>query len=194
MKLPIFFSLCLFLLVSFASAQESPLLRVGYGFVQAGNGDIPGSMFLLGAQKRVSKWSMLEVLASGTYIDRTIHYGQGYQLNKKSNGVALEATYNLMLQLGRFSLYPSAGPVVRYAHEVNANYVSIKYNQGMIVDFDARVTDDREFQLGYILAVNLDGRISKNITLGLRGTVQSFHTGQRLASLGLTFKNARWRF
>lgn len=186
---------CLFSAFSIAYAQEPPSVKVGYGVGQAGNGDIPGHMFLMGVQKEFSKWSMLEILASGTYIEHTRDFGQGYQIHEKSNGVALEASYNLLFRLGRVSLYPSVGPVLRYAHEVNPHIVGILYDsQGMIVDFEADMRDEKEFQLGYVLAANLDGRITRHITLGLRATVQSFHTGQRLAFVGLTFKNSRWRF
>lgn len=192
---PFLFIICLFFTFSFAHAQEQPLIKVGYSVGQAGYGDIPGHMFLMGVQKEFSKWSMLEILASGTYIEHTRDFGQGYRIHEKSNGVALEASYNLLFRLGRVSLYPSVGPVLRYAHEVYPHTVGIWYDhQGMIVDFEADMKDDKEFQLGYVLAANLDGRISRHITLGLRATVQSFHTGQRLAFVGLTFKNSRWRF
>lgn len=194
MKSLFFFVFCLFSTFSFAYAQEQPTIKVGYSVGQAGNGDIPGHMFLMGVQKEISRWSMLEVLASGTYIEHTRDFGQGYQIHEKSNGVALEANYNLLFRLGRLTLYPSAGPVLRYAHEVNADNVGIRYDRGRIVDFEADIRDEKEFQLGYVLAANLDGRITRHITLGLRATVQSFHTGQRLAFVGLTFKNSRWRF
>lgn len=185
----------MFCALSFAHAQERSSIRVGYHVGQAGSGDIPGHMFLMGVQKEFGKWSMVEVLASGTYIEHTRDFGQGYRIHEKSNGVALEASYNLLLRLGRFiRLYPSVGPVLRYAHEVNAENIGIWYDRGMIVDFEADIRDEKKFQLGYVLAANLEGRITRHITLGLRGTVQSFHTGQRLAFVGLTFKNSRWRF
>lgn len=178
MKRLFFFVFCLIGAFSFANAQAQSSIKVGYSVGQAGGGDIPGHMFSMGVQKEVSRRSMIEVLASGTYIEPTKDFGQGYRIHEKSNGVALEASYNLLFRLGPFTLYPSVGPVMRYAHELSAENVGIWYDRGRIVDFEADIRDDKGFQYGYLLAANLDGRITPNITLGLRATAQSFHTGQ----------------
>lgn len=194
MKPLVIFSFVLFGAFAVAHAQQQTLIRAGYGQARAGTGDIPGSIFLLGAQKELSEQEVVELLLSGTYIERTTHFGQGYKLHEKSNGIALELTYNPTIKIWRFRLYPAVGPVLRIADERNIRQVGILYDQGRIVNFRYDVEDDKEMQLGYGLALNLDGRISKNISLGLRAAMQKFYNGKQLASLGVTIKNIRWQF
>lgn len=174
--------------------EQQTFIRAGYGSAKAGTNDIPGSIFLLGAQKELSKQDVVELLLSGTYMERTTHFGQGYRIHEKSNGVAVELTYNPTISFWRLRLYPAVGPVLRIAHERNIRQVGILFDQGRIVNFHPDIEDDKEMQMGYGLALNLDGRISKNISLGIRASMQRFYNGKQLASLGITLKNDRWRF
>lgn len=170
-------------------AQEVWQPKFGYSRVQAGNGDIAGHLLLAGMQKQFTKHSGLEVLASGTYIERNRHWGQGYKTFEKSNGVAVEAAYNLYLNLGPFQVYPAVGPVVRYASESRLNGLGFEYNsQGTITKFESEVNYQQRVRAGYVLALNTDVKFSQRYTLGLRGSVQKFAGGQQLASLGVTFK------
>jgi hypothetical protein len=184
------------LLLSFsfsAMAQDKWIPKVGYGTVYAGNGDIPGHWFIAGLQTHVSHRSGFELLATGTYIEQTRRWGPGYETFQKSNGVALEGSYNLFINAGPVQIYPAVGPVLRYASERELYGLSIQYNgQGAITDFKPEMRSRNGLQAGYMLALNLDVMAKQHLTFGLRGSVQSFHDGQRLAAVGLTLKNARW--
>lgn len=186
--------LALFLSLSFtAMAQDKWHPKVGYGTVYSGNGDIPGHWFIGGVQTQISKRSGFEILATGTYIEETRSYGQGYEIFQKSNGVALEGTYNLFINAGPVQLYPAVGPVLRYASERDLYGLSIQYDgPGGITEFRPEVRSRNGLQAGYVLALNLDVKVKQHLTFGLKGSVQSFHDGQRLAGLGITLKNARW--
>jgi hypothetical protein len=174
-------------------AQDKWTPKVGYGTVYSGNGDIPGHWFLAGMQMHVSKRSGFEILATGTYIEQTRRWGQGYETFQKSNGVALEGTYNLFINAGPVQIYPAVGPVVRYASERDLERLTIHYNgQGSITEFEPNMRSRNGFQAGYALALNLDVKVKQHLTFGLKGSVQSFHDGQRLAALGITLKNTRW--
>ncbi|SIR11689.1 hypothetical protein [Pontibacter lucknowensis] len=176
-----------------AMAQNKWIPKLGYGTVYSGNGDIPGHWFIGGMQTHISKRSGFEILATGTYIEQTRRWGQGYETFQKSNGVALEGSYNLFINAGPVQIYPAVGPVLRYASERELYGLSIQYNgQGGITDFEPEMRSRNELQAGYVLALNLDVKAKQHLTFGLRGSVQSFHTGQRLAAVGLTLKNARW--
>ncbi|WP_299988147.1 hypothetical protein [uncultured Pontibacter sp.] len=189
---PLLFAL--FFISSFtAMAQNKWTPKVGYGTVYAGNGDIPGHWFIGGMQTQISNRSGFEILATGTYIEQTRRWGQGYETFQKSNGVALEGLYNLFINAGPVQIYPAAGPVLRYASERELYGLSIQYNgQGGITDFEPEMRSRNGLQAGYALALNLDVKATQHLTFGLRGSVQSFHTGQRLAAVGITLKNARW--
>ncbi|WP_018478911.1 hypothetical protein [Pontibacter roseus] len=178
-----------------ASAQDTWAPKIGYGGVMAGNGDLPGHWFLAGVQKQVSSRSGFEIAATGTYIEQTRDWGQGYETFEKSNGMALEGTYNYFLSWGAVRLYPAVGPVLRYASERDVNQLSISYNsQGEITEFAPVVHTNRQLQPGVVVALNLDVRATQHLTLGLRGAVQSFQNGQRLASVGITLQNLNWGF
>ncbi|EJF11428.1 hypothetical protein O71_03179 [Pontibacter sp. BAB1700] len=174
-------------------AQNKWIPKLGYGTVYSGNGDIPGHWFIGGMQTHISNRSGFEILATGTYIEQTRRWGQGYETFQKSNGVALEGSYNLFINAGPVQIYPAVGPVLRYASERELYGLSIQYNgQGGITDFEPEMRSRNGLQAGYVLALNLDVKAKQHLTFGLRGSVQSFHTGQRLAAVGLTLKNARW--
>ncbi|WP_040573478.1 hypothetical protein [Pontibacter sp. BAB1700] len=176
-----------------AMAQNKWIPKLGYGTVYSGNGDIPGHWFIGGMQTHISNRSGFEILATGTYIEQTRRWGQGYETFQKSNGVALEGSYNLFINAGPVQIYPAVGPVLRYASERELYGLSIQYNgQGGITDFEPEMRSRNGLQAGYVLALNLDVKAKQHLTFGLRGSVQSFHTGQRLAAVGLTLKNARW--
>lgn len=195
MKINLLLSILLLISTSLATAQERWMPKLGYGKVQAGNGDISGHWFMGGIQKQISKRSGFEVLATGTYIEHTRHWGQGYETFQKSNGVALEGTYNLFINAGPFQIYPAVGPVLRYASERDLYGLSIHYNgQGSITEFKPEMRSNNSVQAGYVLALNMDVKATKHLTFGLRASVQSFHDGQRLAALGITLKNVNWRF
>lgn len=176
-----------------AFGQGNIGLKLGYGWVQAGNGDIPGSQFLVGGQKKFSKWAGVDVLLAGTHIERLSNYG-GLEIYEQSNGVALEAVFNLFINVGRFSFYPSVGPVLRYAHDIQAQNVGIWYDQSGIVDYEYDLKDEKEFQMGYAIALNLDGRVYKGLSLGLRVSFQEYLSGQVLPFMGVVVKNDRWNF
>lgn len=176
-----------------AMAQNKWIPKLGYGTVYSGNGDIPGHWFIGGMQTHISNRSGFEILATGTYIEQTRRWGQGYETFQKSNGVALEGSYNFFINAGPVQIYPAVGPVLRYASERELYGLSIQYNgQGGITDFEPEMRSRNGLQAGYVLALNLDVKAKQHLTFGLRGSVQSFHTGQRLAAVGLTLKNARW--
>lgn len=177
------------------SAQDNWASKLGYGRVQAGDGDIPGHWFMAGIQRQVSSRSGFEVLATGTYIERTRDWGQGYKTFEKSNGVALEGTYNYFLTWGPIRFYPAVGPVLRYASERDISQLSIRYNsQGEITEFSPVIHSNNHVQPGVIVALNLDVKATQQLTLGVRGAVQSFQNGQRLASVGITLQNLNWGF
>lgn len=193
MKIKLLLFTLLFCFSLSAMAQDKWTPKVGYGIVYAGNGDIPGHWFMGGMQTHISKRSGFEILATGTYIEQTRPWGPGYETFQKSNGVAVEGVYNLFVNAGPVQLYPAVGPVVRYASERELHGLSIQYNgQGGITDFQPDIRSRNGLQAGYVLALNLDVKVKQHLTFGLRGSVQSFHTGQRLAAVGLTLKNARW--
>lgn len=174
-------------------AQDKWTPKIGYGIVYAGNGDIPGHWFMGGMQTQISKRSGFEILATGTYIEQTRRWAAGYETFQKSNGVALEGSYNLFINAGPVQLYPAVGPVLRYASERELRGLHIHYNgQGGITEFQTDMRSRNGLQAGYVLALNLDVKVKQRLTFGLRGSVQSFHGGQRLAAVGLTLKNARW--
>ncbi len=174
-------------------AQDKWTPKLGYGTVYSGNGDIPGHWFLAGMQTHISPRSGFEIMASGTYIEQVRRWGQGYETFQKSNGVALEGTYNLFFNAGPVQIYPAVGPVVRYASERALYGLAINYDgQGGITKFEPEMRSRNGLQAGYVLALNLDLKATQHLTFGLRGSVQSFHDGQRLAALGITLKNARW--
>lgn len=177
-----------------ALSQQSTLVRAGYGYVLAGKGDLPGKMLFLGVQKKFSRHTGIDILASGTYIEANSNFG-GLVIPQKSNGVAVEVPYSLFLGAGRFSFYPSLGPTLRCAHEVFAENISIRSNGNLqIVEYSYDLRDEWQLQFGYLLALNADVRVSRNITLGFRGSVHRYFNGQQLAFVGLTLQNAHWRF
>ncbi|PKV63153.1 hypothetical protein [Pontibacter ramchanderi] len=186
--------LALFLFTSITvMAQDKWAPKLGYGIVYAGNGDIPGHWFMAGMQTHLSKRSGIEIMASGTYIEQTRRWGQGYETFQKSNGVALEGSYNLFFNAGPVQIYPAVGPVLRYASERDLNGLSIHTDgQGNITEFSADMRSRNGLQAGYVLALNLDVKATQYLTFGLRGSVQSFLDGQRLAAVGITLKNVRW--
>lgn len=186
-------SLIFLLGCTLACGQGNIGIKLGYGWVQAGNGDIPGSQFLLGGQKKFSKRAGVDVLLAGTHIERQSDYG-GLYIYEQSNGVALEALFDLFINVGRFSFYPSVGPVLRYAHEIQAQNVGIWYGQSGIVDYEYDLKDEKGFQMGYAIALNLDGRVYKGFSLGVRGSFQKYLNGQVLPFMGVVIKNDRWNF
>ena len=178
-----------------AFAQSKTSLKAGLGYVQSGDGDIPGSMLIAGVQNRVTKWIGYDLLASGSRMERTQDFGQGYTLNEKSNGISLEGNINLFINFWRFTFYPSIGPVLRYAHERHPNFYGIEYDwSGNIITFESDMRDEYQFQYGYVMGLNLDGRITENITVGVRASVQDYHTGQILPFLGFTIRKSGWPF
>lgn len=181
--------------ISTAFAQSKTSLKAGVGYVQSGYGDIPGSMLIAGVQKRITKWIGYDVLASGTRMERIRDFGQGYNVHEKSNGLSLEGNFNLFINLGRFTFYPSVGPIVRYANERHPLSLSIWSDaSGHITSFESIMKDDYQLQYGYTMALNLDGRITEEITLGVRVSVQDYHTGQILPFLGFTIRKSGWPF
>lgn len=99
----------------------------------------------------------------------------------------------MFINAGPVQVYPAVGPVLRYASERELYGLSIHYDgQGGITDFKPEMRSRNGLQAGYVLALNLDVKVKQHLTFGLRGSVQSFHDGQRLAAVGLTLKNARW--
>lgn len=195
MKLKLLLFMLFLNLTSIAFAQSGLAPRIGYGRAQAGNGDIPGHWFMAGVQKLVSPRSGFEVAATGTYMERTREWGQGYETFEKSNGVALEGTYNHFLSWGAVRLYLAGGPVLRYASERDISQLSISYNsQGEITEFSPVVHANNHVQPGLVVALNLDVKATQHLTLGIRGAVQSFQDGQRLASVGVTLQNMKWAF
>lgn len=184
----------LFSCFSVGFSQNELGLKVGGGRVLAGNGDLVGNLLMAGIHKRQANWIGFDVLASGTFIDNVRDYGHGFYIREKSNGLSLEGVVNVYLNVGRFSLYPSIGPVVRWAHERSVRELSIWSGPSGIVDVDSEILDENQLQFGYIWAVNLDGRISENLAVGLRGSFQDFHNGQTLAFLGVTLKSVNWPF
>lgn len=181
------------LLVSASTAysQGKTAVKAGFGYVQSGDGDIPGSLGLVGIQKKVTPWIGYDILASGTLMERTRDYGQGNTVREVSNGLSLEGNVNLFVNFWRLTFYPSIGPVIRYAHERHPQSLGIWYDaSGRITQFESNITDEYQLQYGYTIGLNLDGRISEKFSLGVRGSVQDYHSGQMLAFIGFTLKKS----
>lgn len=187
--------LTFFASISPALSQSKMSLKAGVGYVQSGYGDIPGSMLIAGVQKRITKWIGYDVMASGTRMERIRDFGQGNTIYEKSNGLSLEGNFNLFINFGRFTFYPSIGPIVRYANERHPLDLTIwSDGSGNITSFESIMKDEYELQYGYTMALNFDGRITEEITLGIRVSVQDYHTGQILPFLGFTIRKSGWPF
>lgn len=183
-------------------AQEKKVgqntIRVGLGYAQAGSGDIPGQQLMAGVQRRLSKHSLLDMRLSGTRMVQN-HYWENkkYSVAEKSNGIALEADYSFAFRVDRFTLYPSLGPALRYSHEVHPLWIGIKYaldGSGTINQFDTHPANEKTLRMGATGGFNIDIQTSKNLTLGLRSSLQLFNGGHTVAFFGLTMKHSRLSF
>ena len=174
---------------------HSPVIGVGYGRVLAGTGDMPGHQFLFNVQKRMTKRSGLDIRLVGTLIEQNTVFGPGFETYEKSNGASLEVDYNLFINLGRFSFYPSVGPAIRYSHERHNRHLSIASDgRGNIVDFSYEIDESEPLQIGYTFGLNFDAAITRTVILGLRGSVQNFNSGHQFAFMGITVKSIAWHF
>ena len=182
------------LLLAHVSLSQSTKSIVGFGTAQTGNRDLPGQMILLGTQKKLGKRIGFEVMGSGSLTQGTKIFAPGFAIEQKSKGGSLDAGAHLYLNAGRFTFYPALGPSIRFARERYFRSASIWQSGGQVVDFEADVVDEHQVQLGGVLALNADVRLTDKYTLGIRGSVHTYHTGQSLAFVGLTVKKTGWWF
>lgn len=179
----------------FEKTGNTPVLGVGFGRVMAGTGDMWGHQLMVDVQKRITKRSGLDFRLAGTLIEETTVFGPGFELYEKSNGVSIEADYNLFLNFARFSFYPSLGPAIRYSHERHARFVSISHDvNGDIVSFNNEIENSEPMQIGYTLGLNLDAAITEGLIFGFRASTQGFNSGDRFNFVGFTMKSVTWPF
>ncbi|PRY13258.1 hypothetical protein CLV24_106173 [Pontibacter ummariensis] len=184
----------LLLLAQLSFAQTTTRSVVGFGTVVTGNGDLPGPMLLLGTQRKLGKRIGYEIMASGSSTQGTRFFAPGYTIEEKSKGMSLDGGFHLYLHLGRLTFYPAIGPSIRFARERYMKSASIRQVNGQVVEFESEVVDEHQVQLGGMLALNIDARLTDKYSLGLRGSVHTYHTGQRLAFVGFTLKKTGWWF
>ena len=187
--------LLLFMLATQAGiAQSSTRSLVGFGSAVSGNGDLPGHSFLLGSQRYYSRFATFEVIATGTWTQALYRFAPGYEIKEESKGVSLDAVYAPQLISGRFSFYPAIGPSVRFAHERYVKSASVWQSNGTVIEFEADVQDENQMQLGAVLSLNADARITNKYSFGIRAAMYRYHTGQALALVNFTLRKTGWWF
>lgn len=166
-------------------------VRVGYGKVLAGSGDLWGHKFILGTQFFLTKHNAFDLRLEGTLIDVDKYFDNNpnWKYNQVSNGFEFVIDYNFILQYKKLRVYPSIGPVVRYSYEKQAKSYGIKLNSNtQMYDWYCDMEEDTGLRIGYNIGLNADFRLFKQFTIGPRLAFSQFPIeGYTFVFVGFTF-------
>ena len=152
-------------------------VRIGYGGVFSGSGDMWGKRLLIGTQFPLSKHNYIDLRLTGSLIkfEKDFHNNPDWHVQNISTGLDLVLDYNFILQTKKFRFYPSIGPAIRYSYEKHFYNYGITYNYET-QDYDWHYTckEDTGFRFGYVFGVNFDYFFFKRFRVGPRFSVSQF--------------------
>jgi len=165
-------------------------IRIGYGPVLAGKGDLIGHKFMLGGQYFLTKLNAFDYRLSGTLIDvmKNFENNPDWSFYQVSNGIELVLEYNFVLQYKKLRFYPSIGPALRYSYERHSYSYGIRYNRTtQNYDWFCDIDENTGFRIGYEFGLNADFTLFNYFTIGPRFSFSNYPAGgYTFAFLGFT--------
>lgn len=155
-------------------------VRLGYGGVFTGSGDMWGQKFLLGTQYYLSKHSLLDMRISASLIEHEFMFlnNPDWSWTEISNGVEFTLEYGFLIKYKRIRFYPSAGPAIRYSYEHHSRNYGIRRDKstGLYI-WHCEIDEDQILRFGYEVGINIDLELLKNYSIGPRVSFSQFPKG-----------------